>query len=344
MGALARAEQPLPIDALVTIGTPYLYVDRFESVEPHAVAPLPPVVVAGLLVVVAILAALAAKGLLQASVWALSAMVAAHPWATVSSLLGLVLAGGFVGALRGMANGTDLERQRLAVVLPPDDAVETLRWRCRLPHAERVPTLLVKVPGDEAHGALASAQFIGWLLRTLYAVPLRLAGRLRRAARGDDDFDDRPWVALAHTIFLDLPPALLELALRVALSVPVVLLAALLSVPFGKDFVRAAGVLVLSVADTPPGDWRIVSMPPLDLREYRREHLDRFLGANVDYLHDEFDELEADLQLRHAYATRGTPHGRAYGDPRVAAVLVRWLHDRVPALFDAESSPPRPRP
>jgi hypothetical protein len=96
-----------------------------------------------------------------------------------------------------------------------------------------------------------------------------------------------------------------------------------------------AGVAVLSVADTPPGDWRIISMPPFDLRAYRREHLNLFLNADVDFVHDEFDELEMDLRRRFEDATRGTPHGRAYGDPRVAEVLQRWLRDRVPLLFEA---------
>jgi hypothetical protein len=40
----------------------------------------------------------------------------------------------------------------------PDDEVWALKQRCQLPASEPVPTLLIKTPGDEAHGLLAAAQ------------------------------------------------------------------------------------------------------------------------------------------------------------------------------------------
>jgi hypothetical protein len=121
---------------------------------------------------------------------------------------------------------------------------------------------------------------------------------------------------MALELLVLLPLAAAGLVTRVVLSVPTVLLAALLSAPFGRDFVWAAGRVALAAGDTPPGDWRIVYVPPFDVREYRREHAEEFADAELDYLWDEFDELEEDLRQRAAHATRGTPHGRAYGDPR----------------------------
>jgi hypothetical protein len=335
MGALARAQAPLPMDALVTIGTPFLHVDRFESVEPGIRPPLR----LGLVLAIVTVAAVLGRLFGSAGLAALWAVLSAHPVAV--GIAGVYVGLGALGvaAARHMIRGVDLERQRADVVLAADDLVERLRRRCLLPRIEPLPTLLVKVPGDEAHGALAGAQILCWILHRAYAVPMRFVTDLRSAVRGDDDYDDRPLAALAFDLLLNLPLACIGLALRVILSVPVVLAVALLSAPFGPEFMRAAGAVSVAAGDTPPGAWRIVYMPPFDLRDHRREHLQRYLDAELDYLGDAFDELEREAQQHLADATRGAPHGRAYGDPRVADVIAHWLRVRVPGLFAAGAVP-----
>jgi len=336
MGALARAPAKMPFDALITIGTPYIYVNRFTSVEPGVPSPLGLWTVVFLIALACGFTAPATSGHFATAARMVWDLIVAHPLVILGCLLLLYsLVGGFAW-LYTIATGGNLEWQKRKIVFPKDDAVEILRRRCLLPRAEVVPTLLIKVPGDEAHGALASAQFLSWTLHKLYAVPVRSVRLLREQAEDRYDvleFSDRePW-ARRERMYLYigciLPLWLVELALRMILSPPVVIFAAILSAPYGRDFLRLAGAVVLAVGDTPPGDWRIVYVPPFDEREFRREHQDLFANAEVDYVWDEFDDLEADLRRRLENATRGTPHSRAYGDPRVATLIAEWLAVRV---------------
>jgi hypothetical protein len=336
MGGLARATAKLPLDALITIGTPYIYVNRFSSVDPGVPPPFGPWLVIGLLVLGVILTVTAARDFLATTVQMTWGLIAAHPLMTLGCLVFIYLLVALIATFHAIVVSQDPGGRKMSIVFPDDDAIDVLRRRCLLPTAEVVPTLLLKVPGDEAHGALASAQFLSWILQQGYSVPIRSLRTLRERLEAfiSDKSDDAGGRIGLAVLFFDfccvLPLRLIELALRLILSPLVVALAAVLSAPYGLDFLRVAGAAVLAIGDTPPGDWRVVYVPPFDVRDYRRQHSERFANADVDmYDWDEFDELEADLSRQFDNATRGTPHSRAYADPRVASIIAEWLRARV---------------
>jgi hypothetical protein len=60
------------------------------------------------------------------------------------------------------------------LIREPEDDVWALKKRCQLPRSECVPTLLMRTPGDEAHGALAAAQMVSLVARSVYNLPLRV--------------------------------------------------------------------------------------------------------------------------------------------------------------------------
>ena len=329
MRALAQASN-LGIDALVCIGTPFIHVSRLEEVVPGAMPPLSPIIAAlgivSVLVVARVLALVGLDGLRRAGAWVLG-----HPLLTLAGLFvafAVFAAAVYIKLMREWAEDKRLGRNDFEdtqeyvdrLLKEPDDEVWTLKKRCQLPTSERVPTLLIKTPGDEAHGSLAAAQMASLLARGLYGAPLRV---FPMAWRGDVAED---LGTLEFLIYLLLCSA--AFAWRAFASIPIVAVTALAFLPFGIEFSRLAGRVLVAAGDAPPGNWKVTYLPPFDRYEERIRRIDQYQKARAQDDEKTAESLEKELGADWALATRGMAHSRGYHDLRSAGIIAAWLEER----------------
>jgi pimeloyl-ACP methyl ester carboxylesterase len=342
MQAIARLPDALPLDALVCIGTPFLHVHRRVDVEPGTKPPLkllhslPAFIVAcGLVLAIATgwpeVFAQAVWSAVDAPATWLLALIVEHPFA---SLLTTVVGLGVLGLALlvsvffyvfyylpvkkdwdpfGLLDQSYEYRDEL--LDGAKDDIADLIARTRLPTAMTIPTLLLKLPGDEAHGWLTAASMAHWTMNSLYGAPIRSAQALTRSCR-----ELGSWAQPATLLV-----ALFAGWLRWLLSLPTLLIAALFTMPFGVEFCKAAGRLAVYPGDTPPGRWQVHYYPLFDREDERRRSRQAYLDAEVDFFDDGLDALEEQLLDRWIESTRGIVHSRAYADPRVASLVADWF-------------------
>jgi hypothetical protein len=338
MRALAL-EPTLAIDALVCIGTPFIHVSRLEEVVPGATPPFGPVAAAlgivAVLLVAGVLKLIGVSRLRHAAVWMLN-----HPFLVLAGLFGAMMA--YIAFVFAMLLREWSEDRRLGrldfeeteefvdrLLKEPDDEVWALKQRCQLPASEPVPTLLIKTPGDEAHGLLAAAQMASYLARTLYGVPLRVLGRT--------------WPGLdAEEIgIFELPIYLIvwsaAFTWRAFVSIPILVVTALAFLPFGVEFSRLAGRVLVAAGDAPPGSWAVTYLPPFDRYEERIRRIDQYVKARAQDDGMAVERLERELDSNWTLATRGIAHSRAYNDLRSANIIATWIEERLPSTDRSRS-------
>ncbi|HEY9228142.1 MAG TPA: hypothetical protein VIP11_15905, partial [Gemmatimonadaceae bacterium] len=299
------------------------------EVVPGALPPFSPIAavlgIAAVIAVAQVLALIGLAGVQRALIW-----VFRHPFLT---LFGIALAMGALGVFGlvmlmrerardrrlGRVGFQDTEEYVDRLLEEPTDEVWALKKRCRLPTSESVPTLLLKTPGDEAHGFLAAAHIASLFARSLYEVPLRVLG-----TRGIEDLQVGDSGVLDTALEVSRWSA--GFVWRAFVSIPIVIVTAVAFLPFGAEFSRLAGRVLVSAGDAPPGDWRITYLPAFDRYEERIRRIDLYEKARA--LDDGTDEkLEDELKAEWALATRGIAHSRAYNDLRSAKLIAAWLQE-----------------
>jgi pimeloyl-ACP methyl ester carboxylesterase len=323
MGALAQEPQ-LPIDGVVCIGTPFIHVARPSEVLPGVRPPFKPVASVVAFLVVAAIAALLASPPGRLATRQLMHWLWTHPFLVLSFVLGALMIYVLFGLLLivraestttpydVMTDEEQMAEWRKELLSEPVDDVWKLKQRCKLPVHERVPTLLIKMPGDEAHGALAAAQLASWMIRVMYGVPLRVLRKFRR------DPEDVGLLGLPLFLFL----ILAGIIYRAVISLPIILLSAVALLPFGIEFSRLAGRILVAVGDAPPGEWRITYLAPLDRYEERLRSFAQFHDeAEIDR---QLETIERDLDDQWKESTKRITHSRAHNDFRTANVVAEW--------------------
>lgn len=336
MRALAR-EPKLPIDALVCIGTPFLHVSRLEEVVPGAIPPFKLAAAAiGIIFVLAfarVMEFFGFAGLHHAVTWMWS-----HPLRVLAGLaiafIGLVLFA-IVMLWREWAEDRRLGRNDFesteeyvdGLLKEPADEVWALKQRCRLPTSEPVPTLLIRTPGDEAQGLLGAAQMASYVARTLYDAPLRILGKTwLRHDPEDVGFLEFPIYAVLWSA---------AFTWRAFVSIPIVAITALTFLPFGIEFSRLAGRVLVASGDAPPGSWTVTYLPPFDRYEERVLKNDAYVKARNKDDGTAVERMENDLTSEWKLATRGIAHSRAYNDLRSARVIATWLDAQMKSIGTA---------
>lgn len=330
MRALAL-EPTLAIDALVCIGTPFIHVSRLEEVVPGATPPFGPLAAAlgivSLLLVARVLELIGFTGLRHAVAWMLS-----HPLLVLAGLLATFMALALFTLIMvvrawsedkrlGRLDFEETEEYVDRLLKEPDDEVWALKRRCRLPTSEPVPTLLIRTPGDEAHGFLAAAQMASFLARALYGVPLRVLGKTWPGLDAEDIG------ILELPIYLILWSA--AFTWRAFVSIPIVVVTALAFLPFGVEFSRLAGRVLVAAGDAPPGTWTVTYLPPFDRYEEHIRRIDQYQKAGAEDDERAVEHLEIELDSDWTLATRGIAHSRAYNDLRSARIIAVWLEGQL---------------
>ena len=180
-----------------------------------------------------------------------------------------------------------------------------------------MPTLLIKTPGDEAHGVLAAAQLVSLSARVLYDAPLRA---FRKVA------PERGWEAAGVAqLPIQLVVESLAFAWRAFVSIPIVAITAVVFLPFGIEFARVAGRVFVAAGDAPPGSWTVLYLPPFDRYEERLRRIDQYRQARAADDGTAVEHLERELESEWSLATSGLAHSRAYNDLRSARIIAAWL-------------------
>jgi len=323
MRALARDPQ-LPIDALVCIGTPFIHVSRLQEVVPGSLPPLRPVAAVLSMVFVLLLARVLSDagyvGLRAAAAWAVRHPLPILAWlfvaysATVIFVVIMWIREREKDKRLGRSDFEETDEWVDNLLREPNDDVWALKKRCQLPDCEAVPTLLIKTPGDEAHGALAAAQMVSLLARSVYNAPLRV---LPTDLESEEDgfLKDVAKLVLASIAY----------TWRAFASIPIVAITAAVFLPFGIEFSRLAGRVFVAIGDTPPGRWTIAYLSPFDRSEERAKRSDQYRKAGAEDDSHAVEGLEKQLRAEWDLATRGMAHSRGYSDFRSAELIATWL-------------------
>jgi hypothetical protein len=335
MMSLLRPEMIRAIDAVICIGTPFLHVYRLQEVEPMIPPPLPPLAgliscIGGILCLWLLLFDSMPRDFIGRGLVALAQLVIEWPITSLLSLLASILFGGLIFIIYVFASivhahvstntpffvsdfyGSDIWRGELTEI--PEDDVWLMKERCRLPVAESLPTLLLRVPADETYGALI-------LTGSLSFAIIRLYGMILTALRAAE-LRTKQFSLLGKTFSTTL--AIARWTLHRLLSFPVTVISGLILILYGYEMLPLAGRIMVSAESAPPGSWRVTFLRPLDRVEHRVTSGVRY--GSDDIPDEEIERIEAELESSWKDASTGIFHARGYNDPRAISLIKEWLN------------------